>query len=128
MTSPFDIVSHLNSKTELEYDIKEYNPFMINKIMSNTIDTLFFADAMNRFYHLDKDIQRDFYWYGLSKAKRFGKYNKTPVINKELELIMQHYQCNLKVAESYFKLMSDEAKYQLHESMNQGGSNGRGTK
>jgi len=120
-TSPFDIVKSLNEKTDFEYDIKDYSAFMINRIMSNTLDTLFFAEAMNRFYDLDKGIQRDFYWYGLPKSKRFGKYHKAIVINNDVKMIMDHYVVNQKVAESYFKLMNDSAIQQLREGMNYGG-------
>lgn len=120
--SPFDVVKSLNEKTELEYDMKEYSGFMINRIMSNNLDTLFFAEAMNRLNTLPTYMQRDFYWHGLPKAKRFGKYNKALAINNIVALIMTHYTVNQKVAESYYKLMDESALIQLRESMNYGGA------
>lgn len=120
--SPFDISKTLTEKTTLEYDIGDYNPFMINRIMSNTLDTLFFAEVMNRYYHLSKAQQRDFYLYGVPKGKRFGKWNSKLNINKDVSLIMQYYQCNLKVAERYLTLMNESSIKILREKMNHGGS------
>jgi len=121
MTSPFDLIKHLSEKTSLEYDIKDYQPWMINKGFSNVLTSIFFAELMNQYSHLDKDIQRDFYFYGLSKGKRFGAWNKRN-INTDVELIMQYYSVNTKVAESYLKLMTDADIIQLRESMIKGGS------
>jgi hypothetical protein len=122
MTSPFDLSKHLNEKTSIEFDIKDYSPWMINKIMSNTMDTIFFAEMMNRFYDLDKNIQYDFYFHGIPKGKRFGKYNKVPTINNIVELIMKTYQVNQTVAESYLKIMSEDAVKKLEEKSNEGGT------
>ena len=120
--SPFDVVKSLNEKTELEYDIKEYSVFMVNRIMSNNLDTLFFAEAMNRLNNLSTYMQRDFYWHGLPKAKRFGKYNKALAINNTVELIIAKYAVNRKVAEGYYKLMDESALIKLRESMDHGGT------
>lgn len=117
----FDIANSLNDKTEIEYDISKYDPFMINRFMSNTMSTIFFAEAMNRYYHLSKTQQRDFYLYGIPKGKRFGKWNKKISINTDTQMIMNYYHCNLKVAESYLKLMNESALQNLREKTNNGG-------
>ena len=44
-------------KNDLIENIDNYSPFIINKAMSGYIDTLFFANELNRFHFLDKDIQ-----------------------------------------------------------------------
>jgi len=119
--SPFDISKSLQEKNGLEYDISKYDSFMINRIMSNTMDTLFFAEAMNRYYHLSKEQQRDFYLHGITKGKRFGKFNKKISINIDTHMIMNYYQCNLKVAESYLKLMNESALQNLREKTKHGG-------
>ena len=121
MSSFFDILKHINSKDELEFEMKEYLPFMINRGLSNTIDTVFFADVMNRFNHLDKDIQYDFYFNAIPKGRRFGKWNKSP-INKNVDLIVEFYDVNKAVAESYLKLMSEDDIVALQDKNNKGGS------
>lgn len=121
VTNPFDIAKHINEKTPLDFDIKDYSPWMMNRIMSNRMDTIFFAEIMNKFYSLDKDIQYSFYYNAIPKAKRFGKYNSVPAINNIVELIMKKYSVNQQVAESYFNLLDDEAKEELKEKMREGG-------
>ena len=125
--SPFDILRHLNEKTELEFDIKkDYVPWIINKALINTKDTVFFAEIMNQYHSLDKDIQYTFYKLGIPKAKRFGKWGKADAINTDVELIMTRYQVNRRIAEVYHKLMGDEDLKQLQEQT--GGHNGTGCK
>ena len=118
--SPFDVAKSLSEKTSLEYSMSDYVPWMVNKIFTNTLDTVLFAAEMNRYYSLPKDIQRDFYKYVLPAKKRYGTWNKT-LINKSVALIMQVYQCNQKVAESYMKLISKEAIDLLIIKNNKGG-------
>ena len=121
MSSFFDILKHINSKDGLDFEMKEYLPFLINRGLSNTIDTVFFADVMNRFHHLDKDIQYDFYFNAIPKGKRYGKWNKA-TINKNVDLIIEFYEVNRAVAESYLKIMSEDDIVALHEKNNKGGS------
>lgn len=122
MTSPFDIIKHVNEKTPLEFDMKDYSPWMINRGMSNTLDTLFFSEVMNRYSQvLDKDMQYAFYLNGVPKGKRFGKWHKADAINSNVELIMQRYMVNRQVAEQYLKVMSESALQQLQEKMRKGG-------
>lgn len=121
MVSPFDIVKHLGEKTDLEFDIREYNSWIINKIFINTKDTVFFAEMMNIYYHIDAKAQYDFYYYGLPKAKRFGKWEKKTSINNDAEQIMTKYNVNRRVAESYLKILSKTQLEQLQKQMNAGG-------
>jgi len=119
-TKPFDIVKSLSNKTDLEYPIADYDPWIINRAFSNTIDTIFFAEICNRYYESPKDIQRDFYKYAVPKGKRFGTWYKAD-INTTVDLIMNHYQVNRKVAEGYLKIMSSRAVEELKEKTNTGG-------
>ena len=122
MSNIFDILKHINSKEALEFDMKDYNVFMINRGLSNNLDTLFFAEVINRYSHLDKDIQYRFYFDAIPKGKRFGKWNKSLAINTDVALIMETYEVNQRVAESYLKLMNDDAIHLLHKNNNKGGS------
>lgn len=119
--SPFDIINHLNTKTPLEFDIKDYDAWIINKGLINVRDTVFFAEVMNQYPFLDKKMQYDFYYHGIPKAKRFGKWAKATAINSDVDLIMRHYQVNRKVAESYLKVMTAEDVDLLKQKMNSGG-------
>lgn len=119
--SPFDIINHLSTKAPLEFDIKDYDAWIINKGLINVRDTVFFAEVMNQYPFLDKKMQYDFYYHGIPKAKRFGKWVKVTAINSDVDLIMRHYQVNRKVAESYLKIMTVEDVDLLKQKMNSGG-------
>lgn len=119
--SPFDIVKALNEKTDLEYDIKDYSPWMINKSLSFIKDTIFFANEMNKSFNLDKDIQRDFYKYGIPRGKRFGKWEKQLKVPELVEKIAEYFCINKNVATQYVSLLSDSELKQLQEKMIRGG-------
>ena len=104
MTTPFEIANHISSKESFEFEISEYQPWLMNKIFSNTKDSLFFADEMNKYHHLDKKIQYEFYYQGLPKAKRFGKWTKMEE-NVDIDFIMGEMKCNRQTAFSYVKLI-----------------------
>ncbi len=78
--TPWDIAKVINSKTgPIEVDKDNYNIFLINKIFSNTQDSVFFANEANAFTkNIPEQIYFDFYYYGLSKASRYGKWHKQP--------------------------------------------------
>jgi hypothetical protein len=119
-TSPFDIAKHISEKTDLDFSISEYSPWMINRIFSNTMDTVFFANEMNEYYELDKDIQYSFYYNGIPKAKRFGKWNKKEK-NTDLELLAKYFCINIKHAERYLSILSAEQLSIIKNKMLRGG-------
>ena len=70
MSELFDILNDLSNKKE--YLIKEdegllsnYSPFVINRFLSQHIDSLLYANDMNFHHHLDKKMQYDFFFNSL---------------------------------------------------------------
>lgn len=79
--SPFDIVKSLVSSKEYLYDQasvmdKEYQPFMVNRILSNSPQTVLFADVINQYSGLGKKLQYDFYFYGIGRQRSNSKWIK----------------------------------------------------
>lgn len=92
--SPFDIVKNILESTDKlsEEDINSfYNSWVINHALSNIKDTVFFAEHINRFPFLQKDMQYAFLFYGINKRKRFGKWNKHKDDVETINLIMKKY-------------------------------------
>lgn len=78
MASPFDIAKTILTTKEDCYTTeelfnKEYSPFMINRILSNSASTVLFAEQMDRYSMIDKKLQYDFYLKGIPKTKGFQK-------------------------------------------------------
>lgn len=90
--SPFDIASNINNKSS-PLDVKEvgFDAFVINRVFSNTSDSVFFANEMNQCYNLPKEMQYDFYYYGLPKKQRYGKWHKNQDDKVELEVIQEYF-------------------------------------
>ena len=70
--------------------ITSYPPYIINRCLSGHLDTVLFANEMNRYVNLDKDLQYTFYLNTLRKRKRFSPWLKKEQI-ENLDLVKKHY-------------------------------------
>ena len=104
--SPFDF---LNSINDSKIDImsidtdneKVYNSFMVNRSLSYFADTIFMANEMNRYHHLDSKLQFHFFINIVRKRKRFSKWSKADNIN------------NIEAVKEYFGYSDSKAKQAL---------------
>ena len=64
--NPFDFVNAINhTKDNLivdEWSESQYKPFLVNKALSFTADTVIQANEMNSRSHLDKKLQYSFFF------------------------------------------------------------------
>ena len=70
--------------------IKSYPPYIVNRCLSGHLDTILFANEMNKYSNLDKDLQYSFLLYTLRKRKRFSPWLKKEQI-ENLDLVKKHY-------------------------------------
>lgn len=89
----------------------KYNPWRTNGVMSNFIDTILYANAMNCNYHLDPKLQYDFLFHSVPKKKRFFKREK--VNRKDNDVIFaavqQYYKySNKRTLEALTILTEDQ--------------------
>lgn len=124
MAELFPTINSISDKKEYlmrdAVDKKEYNPWMVNRGLSNFMDTVMFANEINKYYSLEKDMQYDFLFYGVPKGKRFSKWAKQS-IDADVKLIMKAYDVNRTRAQEYLKLISPEQLQDIHAAMNPGG-------
>ena len=71
-------------------DISSYPPYIVNRCLSGHLDTVLFANEMNKYSNLDKDMQYSFFLYTLRKRKRFSPWLKKEQID-DLDLVKKHY-------------------------------------
>jgi hypothetical protein len=104
--SPFDIASHINEKKGV-LDVEDigYNAYVINKVLSNTGDSVLFANEMNRWWSTSNQLQFDFYYHGLPKKKRYGKWHKNQDDTESLNLIQEYYGYSRKRAKDVLTLL-----------------------
>lgn len=114
MTTPFEYAKSINSKTgRVEVD-KDFNQFVINTLYSNTQDSVFYANESNMFTsNMNNQMVYDFFYFGLPKASRYGKWFKKEKNNQtELEdYVMEYFTCSRAKAVEFIKDFDNENIY-----------------
>lgn len=123
----FDILNDIsyNKQNIFNSDVEsQYNPYMVNKWLSMSIDTVMYAQDMNCNSHLPKDMQFDYYFYSIKKQKRFFKYIKN---KKEdlIDVVSEYHECSKKVAKQMLKLFSEDDIEYMKGRLSKGGKNAR---
>ena len=121
--SPFDIASHINEKKGV-LDVEEvgYDAYMINRVMSNTMDSVLFANEMNRCWGIDKQWQFDFYYRGLPKKSRYGKWHKNQDDKAELDIIQEKFGYSRRKAKDVLGLLRPHLA-EIADELQKGGRN-----
>ena len=84
---------NFNKNNLIEEDpeaISSYPSYIVNRCLSGHLDTVLFANEMNKYSNIDKDLQYSFLLYTLRKRKRFSPWLKKEQI-ENLDLVKKHY-------------------------------------
>ncbi len=125
MSNPFDYsTAILQSKKQLIVDDlteREYQPFLVNRALSQHNDCVMYANEMNRRHHLDKKMQNDFLLNTVRSMKRpFAKWAKAEK-NDDLECIKLAYGLSNSKAREALRLLSKEQIQKIKEESHKGG-------
>ncbi len=101
--------------------IKEYPPYIINKCLSGHIDCILFANEMNRYHHLDKDMQYLFYINTLRKRKRFSPWLRKDKV-KDLECVKRYYGYSNEKASQALNILSKSQLDFIKQRLDIGGT------
>jgi|TARA_B100001250_G_scaffold278797_1_gene241213 hypothetical protein len=99
---------------------KNYSPYIINKCLSHHMDTLAFANEMNRYPNLDKRLQYSFYLNTVRPKKRFSPWGKKEKV-KDLEVVKQYYGYSNEKAKQALRILSPTQLTYIKEKLNRGG-------
>lgn len=115
------LLENNNNQIECEEDEKSISTYMINKALGSHIDTILYANEMNRRHFLDKKLQYDYLFHSIRKYKR--KYQKWMKYNesKDIQLIKEYYSYSTKQAEQVFPLLSKSDLEYIAEKLDKGG-------
>jgi len=100
--------------------VKEYPPFIINKCLSGHLDCVLFANEMNKYNFLDKDMQYNFYLNILRKRKRFSPWLRKEKVS-DLEFVKQYYGYSNEKASQVLKILSNEQIEFIKQRLDTGG-------
>lgn len=97
-----DLIQWLGSIGETGQDImisvddeRTYDPFIINRGLAQSQDTVLLAEQMNRSPELSKRAQYAFYLHAVTKKRRYAKWAKKDKVGDE-KMIAKHYGVNLE--------------------------------
>ena len=109
------------TKEDLTENTKEYPPYIVNRCLSGHIDCLMFANEMNKYHFLDKDMQYSFYLNSLRKKKRFSPWLRKDKI-KDLECVKQYYGHSNEKASQALKILTKEQINFIKKRLDVGGT------
>ena len=102
-------------------EIKTYSPYIINRCLSGHLDCVLFANEMNKYSFLDKDMQYSFYLNTLRKKKRFSPWLRKDKVT-DLEIIKQYYGYSNEKASQALKILTPEQIHYIKQRLETGGS------
>lgn len=108
--SAFDFLTSINDTKQYimtDENEKLYVPYLINRFLSGTIDTLFYANEMNFFSFLDKRLQYDYYFHAIRKGYRRAKWLKRKDSDK-LNIICKYFKYNITKAKEIESIITDK--------------------
>tara|TARA_B100000029_G_C16899562_1_gene713525 strand:+ start:42 stop:422 length:381 start_codon:yes stop_codon:yes gene_type:complete len=99
---------------------KEYPPYIINRCFSGHIDSIMFANELNKHPNLPKKLQYDFFLNSLRKKKRFSPWLRKDQI-KNLDLIKQYYGYSNEKAKQVLNILTKEQLSFMRDRLETGG-------
>jgi len=99
---------------------KEYPPYIINRCLSGHLDCILFANEMNKYHFLDKDMQYEFYINILRKRKRFSPWIRKDKVS-DIECVKSYYGYSNEKASQALKILSPEQIKFIKDKLDIGG-------
>ena len=116
----------LNSINQTKENLLEEDPtlkypaFVVNKCLSGTIDSILFANEMNKSHFLDKKLQYDFYLNSLRKKKRFAPWLKRGKV-EDLDAVKKYYGYSNEKAQQAMRILTKEQIKYIKQKLDTGG-------
>ena len=100
---------------------KDYPAYIINRCFSGHLDAIMFANEMNKYPNLDKDLQYHFYLNTLRKKKRFSPWLRKDKVT-DLESVKQYYGYSNEKACQALKILTQEQINFIKKRLDVGGT------
>ena len=114
---------NFNKNNLIEEDpqaISSFPPYIVNRCLSGHLDTVLFANEMNLYNSLDKDMQYSFFLYTLRKRKRFSPWLKKEQVD-DLDLVKKHYGYSNEKAKVAVSLLTKTQIENIRDKHDMGG-------
>ena len=122
--NPFEIVKAVtHTKENLMVDVhaeKGYTPYMVNRALSFFADTVFQANEMNRYYHLDNKLQFDYLLNNIRPRKRWSQWLKPEKIDN-IDIVKEYYEFSNEKAKNALEILSVDQLEHIKQKLDIGG-------
>ena len=99
---------NMNKKNLLDDDpTAKYPAYIVNRCMSGHLDTVLFANEMNRVPNLDPKLQYSFLLNSVRKRKRFSPWLRKDEI-RDLDLVKRYYGYSNEKAKQALSILTKE--------------------
>ena len=99
---------------------EKYPAFVVNKCLSGSLDSVLFANEMNKSHYLDQKLQYDFLMNSLRKKKRFAPWLKKGKI-EDLEAVKKYYKYSTEKAQQAMRILTKEQVKYIKDKLDTGG-------
>ena len=104
-----------------EIDLKDYNPFVVNRALSYHMDCILYVNEMNKNALLDKDMQYQYLLNTIRPMKRsFEPWQKSEV-DKNIGCIKDYFGFSDSKAKEALRILSDEQIAEIKTRTDKGG-------
>ena len=118
----FDIVNNIYEKRGgvlLPSELKDYQPYIVNRALSQHRDLVHLANEMNILY-IDKNMHYAFLYYGVPKKSRYVKWPKNDDDKVKIALIQEYYGYSYRRAKEVLPLLVNKIST-LKQRLDKGG-------
>ena len=108
--SPFDYVDFIfrKKKPDGELEFKEYAPFIVNRSLSYHLDCVLYANEMNLYPGIDKDMQYQYFLNSIRPMKRgFQPWQKSKT-DENIECVKTYFGYSNAKAKEALRILTDE--------------------
>ena len=106
-----------------ELDVKDYTPFVVNRALSYHMDCILYANEMNLYPEIDKDLQYQYLLNTIRSMKRkFQPWQKASA-DKDLECVKEYFGYSNQKAKEALRILNDEQIAEIKANTIKGGVN-----
>lgn len=122
MSAFFEVLDSVlvNDKDLFETHEKNIVPFQLNRALSMNLDTVLYANEMNKRHWLHKELQYDYLRHSVRKGKRFNKWAKNKT-DKYLAPVVEYYECSKAKALDIIRTLNEDQLDEIVKKCSKGG-------
>tara|TARA_X000000368_G_scaffold273462_1_gene216831 strand:+ start:353 stop:727 length:375 start_codon:yes stop_codon:yes gene_type:complete len=98
----------------------KYPAFVVNKCLSGSLDSVLFANEMNKSHFLDPKMQYDFLLNSLRKKRRFAPWLKKGKV-EDIDAVKKYYGYSNEKAQQAMRILTKEQIKHIKQKLNTGG-------